>query len=263
MAATTAPTTARTRPVPAQGGGFGGALAAEWIKLRGLRSTWTCIGLTLAMAAGIALLGTYTMVQNGMTGMDANALTPTVIMIPQFALITLAALLITGEYATGSIRTTLTTVPRRGSALAAKGVILSLVALTTGALVGLLSALITIGVAGSDGITTAGLTHGIGGTAAYSVAVSLFVLGLGAALRSTAGTVATTIAVVMGIPMIATLVGNEVLNTVSEYSPTSAGMVLIGGGADPYGWPVALMVLVAWACAAVAAGYALLRGRDA
>lgn len=265
MAVTTAPTSPRPQQVRASGGGFPGALAAEWTKLWGLRSTWICLALALFAGVGVAFMGAYSMQQGDMSaGMDANALTPTVIMLPQFALITLASLLITGEYATGSIRTTFTTVPRRTTAFAAKALVLAVVAVTAGALIGLASALINMALFGSEmDLTSAGLAHGIGGTAVYCVAISMFVLGLGAVLRSTAGTVATTIAVLMGIPMVASIVGNKVLTTISEYSPTSASASLIGATDQVYAWPTALLVLAAWAVGGLAAGFVLLRGRDA
>ena len=42
--------------VPSRGAGFPGLLRAEWTKLRSLRSTWVCVGLTIALMVLLAYL---------------------------------------------------------------------------------------------------------------------------------------------------------------------------------------------------------------
>ncbi|GAA3756434.1 ABC-2 type transport system permease protein [Spinactinospora alkalitolerans] len=255
----------RDAGAPASGGGLPGAVTAEWTKLWSLRSTWICIGLTLLLSVGVAWLMGYSLHESGRaTAMTANGLTPTAIALPQFAIITLASLVVTGEYATGAVRTTLTTVPRRGTALAAKAVVLTATASLTGAAVGLACYAMGALIFGPDLVfEAADLARGVLGTALCLAALSLLTLGLGTALRSTAGTVTAVIGLLLGVPMIAQVVGNRTLLEIVDHTPNAASQVVLSGMTDPYSTGLGVTLLLAWAAAALAAGYAVLRGRDA
>lgn len=78
---------------------LGRAGGAEWIKLRSVRSTYGSLVAAVIVTVGIAAL---------------------------------AALAITGEFATGSIRTTLAATPARWAVLAAKAAVVGAVTLPTG-----------------------------------------------------------------------------------------------------------------------------------
>jgi len=64
---------------------------------------------------------------------------------------------------------------------------------------------------------------GIGAVSARSAAAltltSLLVVGLGAALRSAAGTITTAVAVLFAPPILGALVSNEIIATVMDYLP--------------------------------------------
>ena len=121
------------RPVPAHAP-FGGLLAAEWIKLRSLRSTWAVLGFGAFVVIGFAVSRSENTVhswssldavtQRGVSPMgDAfNALIVSVLMIVAGSL---GALSIVGEYANGMIRTTFTAVPDRTRVIAAKVLVLA------------------------------------------------------------------------------------------------------------------------------------------
>ncbi|MBO9567802.1 MAG: ABC transporter permease, partial [Cellulomonas iranensis] len=118
MSATaTSPAPARTR-TPAARVSFPRVVRSEWIKLWSVRSTYWTIGITLAvlvllawaMAAAFSFAGF-----NGEPGSAAivyNVLAPGQIF-GALTLVVVAALVVTGEYGTGQIRSTLTAVPRR------------------------------------------------------------------------------------------------------------------------------------------------------
>jgi hypothetical protein len=101
----------------------------EWVKLASLRSTWATLGITIAAAAGIAVLaaaGTKTpsadLVNSMMTGMFAGVLLAGV----------LGVLTVTSEYTSGTIRATLAAAPRRPLLLAAKAAVFGVTMLITG-----------------------------------------------------------------------------------------------------------------------------------
>ncbi|QDQ11879.1 ABC transporter permease [Streptomyces spectabilis] len=114
-------------------------LAAEWIKLRSVRSTWTllALGCALTVAVGVlfcALIGPeYRAAEAGrQRELDPVGLPFTGLQFGQVPLVILAVLAVGNEYGTGMIRTTLAAVPRRGLLLAAKLAVLGLTGLAWG-----------------------------------------------------------------------------------------------------------------------------------
>src|SRR3569833_2018092 len=89
----------------------------EWIKLWSLRSTWWTLAITFAGAVGMAVVvGANTKDASG--DLTNNALAG---VIPGMLTIgVLGVLVMTGEYSSGAIRSTLAAVPNRRRLLAAK-----------------------------------------------------------------------------------------------------------------------------------------------
>src|SRR5215472_17182695 len=123
---------------PAHGkAGLGGTLASEWTKIRSVRSTyWTLfallvVGIGLGAAVSAATASHFTHLDHGVPfGFDATRRSQTAFTeLGALVLMVLGAMTITGEYATGMIRTSLTTMPRRGTVYAAKLVVFAFVAL--------------------------------------------------------------------------------------------------------------------------------------
>ena len=102
-------------------------LAAEWIKMRSLRSTVWTVALTVALSVGLAYLAGASL-RSGFDDMPAEMrasfdplfATFSSLTVGQLALVVLAAFVVTGEYSTGTIGTSLTAVPRRGRFFAGK-----------------------------------------------------------------------------------------------------------------------------------------------
>jgi ABC-2 type transport system permease protein len=108
------------------------ALHAEWTKLRTAPSTGWLLLTAIALTAGAGALATAVVKCPASCGEDTTKLSLTGILLGQAAVAVLAVLVMTGEYSSGMIRTTLTAVPRRATALAAKAIILTGAVLTTG-----------------------------------------------------------------------------------------------------------------------------------
>ncbi|WP_131099269.1 ABC transporter permease [Streptomonospora litoralis] len=256
----------RSAPQQESGGGLPGAVAAEWSKLWGLRSTWLCLAVAVAATGGTALLGALAMEASDTVGdrVQANGLVSMSIMLSQFAMVAVASLIVTGEYATGAMRTTLTTVPRRGRMLLAKTAVLGVVSFVTGCLAGASTMAAGVAVFGDAMVfETAPVVHAVVGTGGYMAGVSLFTMGLGVLTRSTAGAITAAIGVLMALPTISTMIGNETVSAVVDRMPATAGLPLMTGIEDPYGWGVGTLWLAGWALLALAAGWALLARRDA
>ena len=130
MTTTTTPGV-RLSALPPAGGraGLKGALASEYTKIRSVRSTyWTLgalfvvsVGLGLAIAAGTSANWSNHPFQK--VGFDATQTSLGVFFeIGQLIIAVLGAMVITSEYSTGMIRTSLTAQPRRGVVYAAKAI---------------------------------------------------------------------------------------------------------------------------------------------
>ncbi|MDT0341785.1 hypothetical protein [Streptomyces litchfieldiae] len=101
------------------------------------------------------------------------------------------------------------------------------------------------------------------GTAGYLAALAALTTGVGTMLRSAAGTITGVIMLLLAVPDVLRLTGVDWLETAADFLPFAAGTVLMTQDTDPYGAGPAVAVLLAWSLAALAAGYTLLRVRDA
>ena len=242
-------------------------ISFEWSKLASVRSTWWSIAATVVVAAlGAALLGlsAAASAESGVVGaQSAPQIATTGLMLAQLGLLTVATLTITGEYGTGSLLVTLQAVPRRSRVLAAKAVVVT----ALGALLGLVtSAVATTGAeiamgrygvfAWTDAVLTAL------GVAAYFAFLAVFALGIGTLLRSTAGTITTLLLLLLVGPQVLAVVRVTWLQHVVDYLPTTAARVAMSRVEDPYPVSTGILVLVAWAAAALGGGLIALVRRD-
>jgi ABC-2 type transport system permease protein len=136
--ATTALSDVRLAALPPAAGraGIRGAIASEFTKLRSVRSTyWTLgalfivsVGLGIAIAAGTAANFANHPFQK--VGFDATQTSLGAFFeLGQLIIAVIGAMVITSEYSTGMIRTSLTAQPRRGVVYAAKAITFGTVAL--------------------------------------------------------------------------------------------------------------------------------------
>jgi ABC-2 type transport system permease protein len=256
----------------AHGGGLAGAVQCEWTKLWSVGSTWVSLASSVALVAFYAVIsGVSRQSQDGQAATGASSSPPGtaavgVLLMGQFAIVTLATLVIASEYSTGSIRSTLQWIPRRARMLLAKSIVIVPVLLAAGVLLGLVGTVVARLALGSAAApasvsTVLGTALGIGG---YLALTGVLVIGLGAAVRSVAGTLTVVFLLILILPMGLQASDVRFLVTLAEYFPGSAGMVLMGTAEHGfYGRPVAVVVLAAWALLCQLVGYAVLRARDA
>jgi F0F1-type ATP synthase assembly protein I len=252
------------------GGRFAGAVSSEWTKFWTLRSTWWCLlSATFVLAAFTAVVSLATRLQiEGENGVPGSFLVGRVgvtsLQIVQFATIALAVLAICSEYQTGSIRSTLQWVPKRGRMVLSKTFVVTVVTLGTGIVWGLLGdgiAWIALGPYRAGGFGD--VLRDVLAVSVYLTALSLFSLGLGFAIRSTAGTFGLVLVLLLGLPAAFSAVDNAALNTLGQYLPLSAGGYLIDRATEPYGMVTAILVLAAWSVGSIALGAIMVKRRDA
>ncbi|GLY20612.1 ABC transporter permease [Micromonospora sp. NBRC 101691] len=193
---------------------FRDLVAAEWIKLWSLRSTWGALGLILLATVGFAVHASLD-TRRQWTDWPAdrrNVLNPLWDAFPQqtqlfvvLAASSVGAVAIGGEYASGLFRTTFAAVPARGSVAAAKLAVLT--AVTT--VLGLLGSAAAFGVSQAILAGRGGMSLGERGALRALVASALLVplctlvgAGLGALVRHTAPAIVTAATVLLLLPTV-------------------------------------------------------------
>ena len=246
--------------------------AAHGASHRGL--LLAAIGLTV----GVSTLETAVMKCPAGCGDDTTKLSLTGILLGQAAVAVLAVLVITGEYSSGMIRITLTAVPRRATALAAKAIVLTGVVLAAGtvAVLGRILAgrfiLPGNGFTGAHGSMPLSLGHGptmraAAGSVLYLALIALLSLGLATAVRDSGASIAVVLGLLYIVPILTDLgtLDPPWERRLQQWGPMTAGLAIQATRnlkTLPIGpWP-GLGVLAAWAAAALLAGGVLLRLRD-
>src|SRR5271155_5076148 len=134
MATTTTRNTLLPSVLPPATGraGLRGAIASEFTKIRSVRSTYWTLAALLVVSIGIgaAITGgtaaSFTHNPANKAGFDATQTSLAAFFeIGQLIIAVIAALVITSEYSTGMIRTSLTAQPPRRTVYAAKAIVLT------------------------------------------------------------------------------------------------------------------------------------------
>jgi len=247
------------------GYGFGNAVAMEWVKLRGLRSTtWVLAAGTVASIAFGVVAGYNT--RNAGGDPTNNVLAG--VIVGQVVLGVLGALVMTVEYSSGLIRVTLAAVPRRPLVLLAKAAVFGATALVAGEVTTFAS--FFLGTAAlrapvpRPSLSDPAVLRAVVLTGAYLALIGLAGLGVGAIIRHSPAAVATVVGALFVLPVLAGAVRQSgagrllpeliVGNSLAAVKPVP--------GFDWSPW-LEFCVVAAYPAALLAAGCWLLIRRDA
>lgn len=246
--------------------GYHEALRFEWTKFRTARSTvWMSLALAAALPLMALIVGVTESLQPDDTILGASLLGGAV--LAQLAAATLGALVITSEFRTGMIRTTLTACPRRLVVLAAKATLVAGVVCA----VTLPSAVAAFGVGrlllGDDTYATGDPFPALVGVVLAITALAVLGVGIGTVLRHSAGAMAAVVGVVLLPGFVAPLLGslerwvggaslNGVLQKMTQSSDATPETVGSLGA-----WP-SLAVVAAYTIVTVLGAVWALRNRD-
>ncbi|WP_020667837.1 ABC transporter permease subunit [Amycolatopsis nigrescens] len=198
---------------------FRDLVAAEWIKLRSLRSTWIAYGTTALAVIGLnaaIAYDTYSHWQQQTAAGRADfvrdeiplleAFTANSALIMMLAIGTLGALTIIGEYSTGTIRPTLAAVPARRSVMAAKVTVATAVTTVFGAFVATASFGLTQAILNGRGLGVSlahpGAVRVVLASALLAPVCALTGMALGAVIRRTAATMTASAALLVLVPLL-------------------------------------------------------------
>ena len=277
---------------------FAGILDSEWIKLRTLRSTFWCYVIIVALTVLLGLLiasairspdTALSHAEQQSTWMSAATLG---INFSQLVVGVLGALVITGEYGTGMIRSTFTAVPKRLPALFAKAIVFGVTTFVVAFISLVIAALVTAPLLANKGVTA---DFGDGqvwltllGGAGYLALIGLMSLAIGLLIRASAGGIAAALGLVLVVPIILSIIARvtqaDWASNIAAYLPSNAGGKLFAYPSDAVAtlptrpgaaasaaatstvdltsWQ-GLLVLVAWFVVLFVVGLVLLKRRDA
>jgi len=231
---------------------------SEWTKFRSLRSTvYTLLAAVVFMVGLGALFSAITVSQPGglEPGQSAVSTSLSGTIFAQLAIGVLGVLLISGEYSTGMIRSSLTVVPRRLPVLWGKIAVFTGVVFLTMLPASLaaffLGQLLFSGQNLDASLSDPDALRSVVGAALYVTVAGVTALALGALLRNTAAAITTFVAVFFVIPPLTLLLPASLTDQFVQYLPSNAGSVITGSGfgvAHP---------LAPWTGFAVMCGYAV------
>jgi ABC-type transport system involved in multi-copper enzyme maturation permease subunit len=212
---------------------FDRLLLSEWTKLWSVRSTFWTLLVLFVVTVGFAVLATW----GTMQGVDANAesvpaefdstsLTLAGLTFGQLAAAVLGAMVISSEYSTGGIRSTLTAVPGRLRLLLAKALVYVAVAFVVGLVTCFASFFLGQVFLHEEyrmSLGDPGVTRAVIGGALYVAGSGMFGFALGALVRHTAGAITAAVALLLVLPPLTLLLPGDWGDTVTRHFTSNAG----------------------------------------
>jgi ABC-2 type transport system permease protein len=232
-------------------------LASEWTKLHSLRSSRLSLLVAVGLVVGLGLVVPWLSVANWKPGASAVGYNPVErslagLFLAQLAFGVLGVLVVSGEYATGTIRATFAAVPRRLPVLWGKLGVFVAVTLVLGMVACVLAFVGGQAVFASKHLDASlgdpNVTRAVLGAGLYLAAMGAFGLALGALLRNTAAGIATLTGLLFVVPPIVSVLPQRWSDTIGRYLPGNAGMAITHVTPDPSG-------LGPWAGFGVLCGY--------
>jgi ABC-2 type transport system permease protein len=275
------PAAAPTALPPAHRVGFGHLMLAEWTKIRSVRSTvWTLL-LFVVLTVGFTALFTWLTASNWTSGNNAATRDATIAASPvgfilgagiglgQLTICVLGVLVITSEYSTGVIRSSLLAVPKRLHMLAAKAVVFALLIAVIAEIIAFTCFFVGSAILHSHvpvAIGDQNVLRAVLGAGLYLAVLGLFALSVGLLIRHTAAGITTVIGAVLVLPILSGLLPGSWGAHINAYLPEQAGSLVYSAHRTSdqllSAWQ-GFGVFCLWTAVLLAAGAYLLRRRDA
>ncbi|MER5216367.1 ABC transporter permease [Streptomyces sp. NPDC002838] len=248
---------------------------SEWTKIRSVASTvWTlslAVVVTVALGALISALSKSEF--DTMSRQDQLTFDPTFVSfagmgLGQLAMIVFGVLVVSNEYSTGMIRTSLAAVPQRGTFLFSKIAVATGLALVVGMATSFVAFFLGQAMLGEHKaqIGDPGVLRAVIGGGLYMTLIAMFSMGVAAMLRSPM--------LSLGILMpffflISNILGNvDATKKIGQYLPDQAGSKIMQvvtpvDNDTPYGPWGGLGIMALWVLVALLGGYLMIKKRDA
>jgi len=236
----TTPLDVRTAPVQVAEIRFRDLLLSEWTKLRSVRSTVWALGTLVVATIGFTTLltwlaasqwDTFTAAQKAAVMADPTGqILGSGFQFSQLAVCVLGVLVMTAEYSTGTIRSSLLAVPRRTPMLAAKALVFGVLVLVVAEATAFPSFFIGAAILRSTApvsLGDPGVLQAVIGAGLYAAVLGVFAVAVGAIVRHTAGAITGIIGFVLVVSPLTLLLPGTVGAHIHAYLPTVAGQALV------------------------------------
>lgn len=253
--------------------------AAEWIKLRSVRSTsWSIFAMTL-ITIGVSVIAGITVTNQWNSfalpdklTFDATGISLRGLLFSQLVIGVLGVLVISAEYGTATIRATLSAVPHRPLVLVAKATVFGAVAFMVGEILSFVAFLVGQSLLRSPAphatLSQPGVLRAVVGGGLLIPVFGLLALGLGTIIRHTAGAITTYVGFILVLPLIIEALPSSISRPVLKFMPfqISNAMTSVHRGFDfgPSFSPwTGFAIMCGYALTALVIGGWLLVRRDA
>ncbi len=234
-----APPTQPPLPAPSRWLGFSHLLVSEWTKLRSVRSTVWSLVLLVVLTLGFTALFTFLTVaqwsksdptQRAQIIADpVSTILGAGLYLGQLTICVLGVLVMSTEYSTGVIRSSLLAVPRRWPMLAAKATVFAALVLVVGEIATFGSFFIGQAILHSKApvsLSDPGVLRAVYGAGFYLAVLGLFAMAIGGIVRHTAGAISGVIGFVLVLVPLTLLIPGKIGRYVHGYLPTAAGQLI-------------------------------------
>ncbi|GAA3850532.1 hypothetical protein GCM10022243_15500 [Saccharothrix violaceirubra] len=236
--------------------------AAEWSRLWTVRATWLLLGVAAALMVAVGFITGSEAADRPPTGASAWTAASFAAMPAQFALLTLALLAVTSDYATGGIVPSLQWTPRRGVLFLAR----TTTAVVTAAVLGVLAATastLTAHLVAGPVLPLDGVGEALPKVAVVFAAGAALAVGLGFLARGTAGALVVVFLAMLVLPLILRNFGYEWSTAVADVLPGSGVVSLLLQEIPGMTTTRSVVTLLCWAVGALALGWVRFAKDDA
>jgi len=259
--------------------GLRGALRSEWTKLRSVRSTVFSLAAMAVIAIGLMSLIAWASMNRwsrfdpgerlelARHPLDIILVRP--VFVGQLVVAVLGVMVISAEYTTGMVRSTLQAQPRRLTVLTAKIIVFAALMLVTGELLSFAAFAIGRPIIAAHipvSLGDPGVARAVVGAGLYLAVLGLFALAFGSILRHTAGGITAVLGIVLVLSNLTGLLPDSWGHHVNAWMPTNAGMLIMQPQQAPDDllspWQ-GLAVFAGWTALLLIIAGVLLKKRDA
>ncbi|MDG4863597.1 ABC transporter permease [Streptomyces sp. T-3] len=250
-------------------------LKSEWTKIKSVNSTIWTLSLAAVVTIGLGMLISHfassdfdKLDEKDRLGFDATSMSFAGMGLGQLAMIVFGVLVVSNEYSTGMIRTSLAAVPQRGKFLFSKVAVATALAFVVAMITAFISFFLGQSVMGVHKVSIGdpGVLRAVIGGGLYMTLIAVFSMAIASLLRSPM--------LSLGILMPLFFLVSPILGSVSatkkiaRYLPDQAGQKVMQvvapvDDSTPYGPWGGLAIMIAWVVVALGCGYLLLKKRDA
>ncbi len=253
-------------------------IRAEWTKLRTVRSTWWTLSAMVLVTLGVASIAgasvshswtTFNVIQRAT--FDPTGISLKGLLFSQLIIGVLGVLVMSAEYGTGTIRSTLAATPQRTRVLIAKAGVVGALSLVVGEVLSFgaffLGQSLLRSRAPHAQLSQPHVLQAVVGGGVVIGLLGLFALGIATLIRHSAGAITTYVGILLVVPIILQTLPSSFSQPILKFMPfhisdVMTSTVTVGQGSSLSPW-VGAGVLALYAFGTLAVGGYLLRRRDA